>query len=135
MRPGRPLPLTLTRRALRIRLAQLAAANDFGQSAATSVAARRKSPSDLKLHEVTLPGLALASHRSDPLAAEKAETTLARPVEIDPDARTARSGPRYPARISVTEEGWVGWTGGISCHLQILNQFEFTWSRGRDLYD
>ena len=86
MRPGRPLPLTLTRRALGTRLAGLAAAIGFGQSAATSVAAQPASPIDPELRDAALRGLALASHRGDPVAAASAEATLARLAETDPEA-------------------------------------------------
>lgn len=86
MRPGRPLPLTLTRRALGTRLAGLAAAIGFGQSAATRVAAQTASPIDPELREAALRGLALASHRGDPVAAASAEATLARLAETDPEA-------------------------------------------------
>lgn len=86
MRPSRPLPLTLTRRALGTRLAGLAAAIGFGQSAATSVAAQPASPIDPELRDAALRGLALASHRSDPVAAATAEATLARLAETDPEA-------------------------------------------------
>lgn len=86
MRPGRPLPLTLTRRALGTRLAGLAAAIGFGQSAATGVAALPASPLDPELRDAALRGLALASHRGDPVAAATAEATLARLAETDPEA-------------------------------------------------
>ena len=86
MRPGRPLPLTLTRRALGTRLAGLAAAIGFGQSSATSVAAQPASPIDPELRDAALRGLALASHRGDPVAAATAEATLARLAETDPEA-------------------------------------------------
>lgn len=86
MRPGRPLPLTLTRRALGTRLAGVAAAIGFGQSAATSVAALPASPLDPELRDAALRGLALASHRGDPVAAATAEATLARLAETDPEA-------------------------------------------------
>ena len=72
MRPGRPAPLTLTRRALGTRLAGFAAAIGFGQSAATSVSAQPTSTVDLELREAALRGLALASHRGDPVAAAAA---------------------------------------------------------------
>ena len=85
MRPGRPTPLTLTRRALGTRLAGLAAAIGFGQSAATSVAAQPASALDLDLRDAALRGLALASHRGDPVAAAAAEATLARLAETDPE--------------------------------------------------
>jgi hypothetical protein len=51
MRPGRPTPLTLTRRALGTRLAGFAAAIGFGQSAATSVAAQQASALDPELRD------------------------------------------------------------------------------------
>ena len=86
MRPGRPIPLTLTRRALGTRLAGLAAAIGFGQSAATSVAAQPTSALDPELRDAALRGLALASHRGDPVAAAAAEATLARLAETDPEA-------------------------------------------------
>jgi predicted DNA-binding transcriptional regulator YafY len=86
MRPGRPTPLTLTRRALGTRLAGLAAAIGFGQSAATSVAAQPVSALDPELRDAALRGLALASHRGDPVAAKAAEATLARLAETDPEA-------------------------------------------------
>ena len=86
MRPGRPLTLTLTRRALGTRLAGLAAAIGFGQSAATSVAAQPASSLDPELRDAALRGLALASHRGDPVAAATAEATLARLAETDPEA-------------------------------------------------
>ena len=86
MRTGRPLPLTLTRRALGTRLAGVAAAIGFGQSAATSVAALPASPLDPELRDAALRGLALASHRGDPVAAATAEATLARLAETDPEA-------------------------------------------------
>ena len=86
MRPGRPTPLTLTRRALGTRLAGLAAAIGFGQSAATSVAAQPTSALDLELRDAALRGLAMASHRGDPVAAKAAEATLARLAETDPEA-------------------------------------------------
>ena len=86
MRPGRPLPLTLTRRALGTRLAGVASAIGFGQSAATSVAALPASPLDPELRDAALRGLALASHRGDPVAAATAEATLARLAETDPEA-------------------------------------------------
>lgn len=86
MRPGRPLPLTLTRRALGTRLAGLAAAIGFGQSAAATVAAQPASPLDPELRDAALRGLALASHRGDPVAAATAEATLARLAETDPEA-------------------------------------------------
>lgn len=85
MRPGRPTPLTLTRRALGTRLAGLAAAIGFGQSAATSVAAQPAAALDPDLRDAALRGLALASHRGDPVAAEAAEATLARLAETDPE--------------------------------------------------
>ena len=86
MRPGRPTPLSLTRRALGTRLAGFAAAIGFGQSAATSVAAQPASALDLELRDAALRGLALASHRGDPVAAKAAEATLARLAETDPEA-------------------------------------------------
>lgn len=86
MRPGRPLPLTLTRRALGTRLAGVASAIGFGQSAATSVAALPASPLDPELRDAALRGLALASHRGDPVTAATAEATLARLAETDPEA-------------------------------------------------
>ena len=86
MRPGRPTPLTLTRRALGTRLAGLAAAIGFGQSAATSVAAQPASALYLELRDAALRGLAMASHRGDPVAAKAAEATLARLAETDPEA-------------------------------------------------
>ncbi len=86
MRPGRPTPLTLTRRALGTRLAGFAAAIGFGQSAATSVAAQPASALDPELRDAALRGLALASHRGDPVAAKAAEATLARLAETDPEA-------------------------------------------------
>ena len=86
MRPGRPTPLTLTRRALGTRLAGFAAVIGFGQSAATSVAAQPTSALDTELRDAALRGLALASHRGDPVAAAAAETTLARLAETDPEA-------------------------------------------------
>ena len=86
MRLGHPLPLTLTRRALGTRLAGLAAAVGFGQSAATSVAAQPASPLDPELRDAALRGLALASHRGDPVASATAEATLARLAETDPEA-------------------------------------------------
>ncbi len=86
MRPGRPTPLTMTRRALGTRLAGLAAAIGLGQSAATSVAAQHASALDPELRDAALRGLALASHRGDPVAAAAAEATLARLAETDPEA-------------------------------------------------
>jgi predicted DNA-binding transcriptional regulator YafY len=86
MRPGRPAHLTLTRRALGTRLAGLAAAIGFGQSAVTSVAAQPASTVDLELRDAALRGLALAGHRGDPVAAKAAEATLARLAETDPEA-------------------------------------------------
>ena len=86
MRPGRPLPLTLTRRALGTRLAGLAAAIGFAQSAAAGVAAQPASPLDHELRDAALRGLALARHRGDPVAAATAEATLARLAETDPEA-------------------------------------------------
>ena len=86
MRPGRPTPLTLTRRALGTRLAGFATVIGFGQSAATSVAAQPVSALDQELREAALRGLALASHRGDPVAAAAAETALARLAETDPEA-------------------------------------------------
>lgn len=86
MQPGRPLPLTLTRRALGTRLAGLAAAIGFGQSAAAGVVAQPPSPLDPELRDAALRGLALASHRGDPVAAATAEATLARLAETDPEA-------------------------------------------------
>lgn len=86
MRPGRPTPLTLTRRALGTRLAGLAAAIGFGQSAATSVTAQPASAMDPELRDAALRGLALASHRGDPVAAKAAEGTLSRLAETDPEA-------------------------------------------------
>lgn len=86
MRPGRPTPLTLTRRALGTRLAGFAAAIGFGQSVATSVAAQPASALDLELRDAALRGLALASHRGDPVAATAAEATLAQLAETDPEA-------------------------------------------------
>ena len=86
MRPGRPLPLTLTRRALATRLAGVAAAIGFGQSAAANAAAQPASPLDPELRDAALRGLALASHRGDPVAAATAEATLARLAETDPEA-------------------------------------------------
>jgi predicted DNA-binding transcriptional regulator YafY len=78
--------LTLTRRALGTRLAGFAAAIGFGQSAATSVAAQPASALDPELRDAALRGLALASHRGDPVAAKAAEATLARLAETDPEA-------------------------------------------------
>jgi predicted DNA-binding transcriptional regulator YafY len=86
MRPGRPTPLTLTRRALGTRLAGFAAAIGFGHSAATSVAAQPASTLDPELRDAALRGLALASHRGDPVAAKAAEAALARLAETDPEA-------------------------------------------------
>lgn len=86
MRPGRSTPLTLTRRALGTRLAGFAAAIGFGQSAATSVAAKPVSAMDPELRDAALRGLALASHRGDPVAAAAAEATLTRLAEADPEA-------------------------------------------------
>lgn len=86
MRPRRPTPLTLTRRALGTRIAGFAAAIGFGQSAATSVAAQPASAMDPELRDAALRGLALASHRGDPVAAAAAEGTLARLAETDPEA-------------------------------------------------
>jgi hypothetical protein len=86
MRPGGPTPLTLTRRALGSRLAGFAAAIGFGQTAATSVAAQPASALDPELRDAALRGLALASHRGDPVAAAAAEATLARLAETDPEA-------------------------------------------------
>jgi predicted DNA-binding transcriptional regulator YafY len=78
--------LTLTRRALGTRLAGLAAAIGFGQSAATSVAAQPAAALDPELRDAALRGLALAGHRGDPVAAKAAEATLARLAETDPEA-------------------------------------------------
>jgi predicted DNA-binding transcriptional regulator YafY len=78
--------LTLTRRALGTRLAGLAAAIGFGQSAATSVAAQPVFPLEHELRDAALRGLALAGHRGDPVAAATAEATLARLAETDPEA-------------------------------------------------
>lgn len=86
MRPGSPTPLTMTRRALGTRLAGFAAAIGFGQSAATSVAAQPTSALNPELRDAALRGLALASHRGDPVAAKAAEATLARLAETDPEA-------------------------------------------------
>ena len=86
MRPGRPTPLTLTRRALGTRLAGFAAAIGFGQSAATRVGAQPASALDPELRDAALRGLALAGHRGDPVAAAAAEATLARLAETDPEA-------------------------------------------------
>ncbi len=86
MRPGRPTPLTLTRRALGTRLAGFAAAIGFGQSAATSVTAQPATALYPELRDAALRGLALASHRGDPVAAKAAEATLARLAETDPEA-------------------------------------------------
>jgi predicted DNA-binding transcriptional regulator YafY len=86
MRPGRPTPLTLTRRALGTRLAGFAAAIGFGQSAATGVAAQPASTVDLELRDAALRGLALASHRGNPVAAAALEAALARLAETDPEA-------------------------------------------------
>ena len=93
MRPGRPLPLTLTRRALGTRLAGLAAAIGFGQSAAANAAAQPASPLDPELRDAAVRGLALASHRGDPVAAATAEATLARLAKADPE--TALLGRIY----------------------------------------
>ena len=54
MRSSRPAPLTLTRRALGTRLAGFAAAIGFGQSAATSVAAKPVSAMDSDLRDAAL---------------------------------------------------------------------------------
>lgn len=78
--------MTLTRRALGTRLAGLAAAIGFGQSAATGVAAQPASALDLELRDAALRGLAMASHRGDPVAAAAAEAALARLAETDPEA-------------------------------------------------
>ncbi|WP_335425429.1 helix-turn-helix transcriptional regulator [Gemmobacter denitrificans] len=78
--------MTLTRRALGTRLAGLAAAIGFGQSAAASVGAQTTSPLDPELRDAALRGLALASHRGDPVAAASAEATLVRLAETDPEA-------------------------------------------------
>ena len=86
MRPGRPTPLTLTRRALGTRLAGFAAAIGLGKSAATSVAAQTAPALDPELRDAALRGLALASHRGDPVAAAAAEATLARLAETDREA-------------------------------------------------
>lgn len=86
MRPGRPTPLTLTRRALGTRLAGFATAIGFGQSVATSVAAQPTSALDPELRDAALRGLALAGHRGDTVAARAAEATLARLAETDPEA-------------------------------------------------
>ena len=94
MRPGRPTPLTLTRRALGTRLAGFAAAIGFGQSAATSVSAQPASTVDLELRDAALRGLALASHRGDPVAAAAAEAALARLAETDPEAALLGRGSR-----------------------------------------
>lgn len=85
MRPGRSTTLTLTRRALGTRLAGFAAAIGFGQSAATSVAAQPVPALDPEQRDAALRGLALASHRGDPVAAA-ADATLARLAETDPEA-------------------------------------------------
>ena len=86
MRPDRATPLTLTRRALGTRIAGFAAAIGFGQSIATSVAAQPTSALDPELRDAALRGLALASHRGDPVAAKAADATLARLAETDPEA-------------------------------------------------
>lgn len=86
MRPGRPIPLTLTRRSFGTRLAGLAAAIGLGQSAATSVASQPASTLDPELRDAALRGLALASRRGDPVAAAAAEVTLDRLRETDPEA-------------------------------------------------
>ena len=86
MRTGRPTPLTLTRRALGTRLAGFAAAIGFGQSIATNVAAQPVPVLDPELRDAALRGLALASHRGDPVAAAAAEATLARLAKTDPEA-------------------------------------------------
>jgi predicted DNA-binding transcriptional regulator YafY len=78
--------LTLTRRALGTRLAGFAAAIGFGQSAATGVAAQPASTVDLELRDAALRGLALASHRGNPVAAAALEAALARLAETDPEA-------------------------------------------------
>ncbi|MGL5011615.1 MAG: WYL domain-containing protein [Paracoccaceae bacterium] len=46
----------------------------------------RYPPLDPKLRDAALRGLALASHRGDPVAAATAEATLARLAETDPEA-------------------------------------------------
>lgn len=76
----------LTRRALGTRLAGFAAAIGFGQGAATGVAAQPLPALDPDLRDAALRGLALASHRGDPVAAAAAEATLARLTETDPEA-------------------------------------------------
>ena len=86
MRPGRPLPLTLTRRALGTRLAGVASAIGFGQSAATSVAALPASPRDPNRGAAALGGFAVAGPRGSPSPATTAEATLARLAETDPEA-------------------------------------------------
>jgi predicted DNA-binding transcriptional regulator YafY len=78
--------LTLTRRALGTRLAGFATAIGLGQSAATSVAANPLPIMDPDLRDAALRGLALASHRGDPIAAAAAEAALARLAETDPEA-------------------------------------------------
>lgn len=82
MRPGRPLPLPLTRRALGARLAGAAAAIGLGGG----VAAAGTAAPDPELRDAMLRGLALADHRGDPVAAAAAEAALARLAETDPEA-------------------------------------------------
>jgi hypothetical protein len=110
MRPGRPTPLTLTRRALGTRLAGFAAAIGFGQSAATSVSAQPASTVDLELRDAALRGLALASHRGDPVAAAAAEAALARLAETDPEA--ALLGRIYQL-LDVRPAAY--WHGDLAC--------------------
>lgn len=91
MRPGRTPPLTLTRRALGTRLAGVVAAIGFGNGAAASgmAASGMAAPGpvfDPDLRDAALRGLALASHRGDPVSAAAAEAALARLAETDPEA-------------------------------------------------
>jgi predicted DNA-binding transcriptional regulator YafY len=85
MRPGRSTPLTLTRRAVGARLAGLAAAIGIGQGAARPAMAQPAPVPDPELRDAALRGLALASHRGDPVAAASAEATLERLAQTDPE--------------------------------------------------
>lgn len=85
MRPGRtPLP-RLTRRAVAVRLTGLAAALGFGAGPAAAGTIQPVATLDPDLRDAALRGLALASHRGDPILAAAAEVAIARLAETDPE--------------------------------------------------
>lgn len=85
MRPGRPPPPTLTRRALGTRLAGAAAAFGLGNGAVAGTLAPPVPALDPDLRDAALRGLAIAGYRGDPVTAAAAQAAIGRLSQTDPE--------------------------------------------------